>query len=275
MGYDRELSRAKFINLFRTAIAGGAVALTRASWQWDISGDCRKPVIVSCFYRSYTEPDHKRVAKQQMSKGRHTLEMHVRCRKCPECKGQRRRMWAARSIVEHSRAMRTWFCTLTFKPEVVLKSKYAAILSCSRRAVDYDSLNTLEQFAEDVKIHNEHLTLFLKRLRKRIADREKQRGHPVPKNFLRYVACAEAHKSGVVHFHINIYECHLTAQVKWKDIAKAWMQYGHMKANLVTSLSRACYASKYVSKNLEVRVRASQGFGGPARPAGDSLPPLG
>ena len=50
-------------------------------------------------------------------KGPVPVEMAARCRKCAGCLEHRRRLWTARALQEVNAHARTWFGTLTIRPE--------------------------------------------------------------------------------------------------------------------------------------------------------------
>lgn len=99
------------------------------------------------------------------------------------------------------------------------------------------------------------LTKFLKRLREAAS---------VP---LRYLAVTEYHMSaktspemrGRPHLHLLIHE--LAGQPVRKSAIVASWTLGHLQAKLVDGNKAALYIAKYLSKETDVRIRASQNYG--------------
>lgn len=92
------------------------------------------------------------------------------------------------------------------------------------------------------------ITKYLKRVRKKS-------GAP-----LRYILVAEAHKSGLPHYHMLIHECDPSRQVRHKDLTAAW-SWGFTRFKLVETSNTAWYVCKYLSKAQLARVRASVRYG--------------
>lgn len=125
------------------------------------------------------------------------------------------------------------------------------------------------------------MTRFLKRLRKRVVDKQKRAwreatavlGHRLPAEWLkglptfRYVLVLEAHKDGTPHAHLLIYEAKPGLVTK-RDIERCWRPRGHVQAKLARAprdavapaACAAAYLTKYITK-LDDRVRASQRLG--------------
>lgn len=157
-------------------------------------------------------------------------------------------MWTARAKRETGRAARTWFGTLTLSPDAHYANLCRARMKMSRQGLDYDLLPYGEQF---VLLHNEagrEITLMLKRLRK------------ATKSPFVYLCVAEAHKSGLPHYHLLVHERSHALPIRKAQLDAEW-RIGFCKWRLVTDLRQATYLCKYLSKSTAARVRASVRYG--------------
>lgn len=158
----------------------------------------------------------------------------VRCRKCEPCRRARARLWAARSIDEWKAAGAAFLVTLTYAP-----GRF------------YPSPELFEQHLEQA---GRDLTLWFKRLRKAGAK-------------FRYFAAAEAHKSGVPHWHVFLLPDARLARILANERSHRWVakKWGHgfVDVRPVTDPRGCWYVAKYLGKDARTRVRASQNFGAP------------
>lgn len=176
-----------------------------------------------------------------------TLTITLRCRKCDRCLKLRQRLWSDRARRETATARRTWFGTLTLKPETQLMMLSRARKRLSMQGIDFETLSFREQFAERVKQISLEITKYLKRVRKESGAS------------LRYLLVAEHHKSGLPHFHMLVHELDEIG-VRHSTLSKQW-GLGFEKWRLVSEPSEALYLTKYLSKTAAARVRASRGYG--------------
>lgn len=234
------------------ALGSGGTRVSPTRVLWRCSGPCSAPKTVIYTGRPEGAPWHL------WSPGKaHTLEveMETPCRNCDECRQRRRNLWTARAAAEVRAAPRTWFCTLTVRPE----EQYKAALIAQRRAVakgyNWETLSEDEKF---LFVHNSlapELTRFIKRVRKNTGAS------------LRYLAVVERHKSGLPHYHMLVHEC--IGSVKYDDLRSQWhLGFGQFK---LTDPRSALYVTKYLSKDASARVRASQHYGNPR--SGGANPP--
>jgi hypothetical protein len=147
---------------------------------------------------------------------------------------------------EIAAAPRTWFGTLTFRPEQVYRAKCAANLRLAAQGTQWDELKEAEAFRRMADELGKEVTLFIKRVRKRAAS-------------LRYCLVAEAHKSGVPHFHMLAHEVHELSPVRHKLLVDCWTA-GFSNWKLADERS-AHYVTKYLTKSMRARIRASIGYG--------------
>lgn len=166
---------------------------------------------------------------------------YVRCRKCAECKRERKRMWIARAIAEARQAPVTWLFTGTFACE---PPDEAAVVREGQR--------------------------FLKRLRKGLAHPvETYRGPmAVPGVKVRFLSVVErGDENGRLHWHAIIHGD--GDLVRWLQLRTAW-HAGHMHARRVNArgderlpddvLRQIAYVAGYLGKQPG-RVVASLKYG--------------
>ena len=236
------------------ALAEGGRSLSLFTTEWDVGGSCESPVYVESFAR----PSHRPTDLEQEGRyytvrpggpAPHLVQMWVPCRQCGSCLRFRSRLWQYRAEVELSKAARSWMGTLTLAPEAhhVMMSRARAF--ARRRSADYDLFTDLVRFQA---LHNQigkELTKYLKRLRK-------QSGSP-----MRYLFTAEAHKTGLPHYHCLIHEPDPDKHIRHALLKSQW-SHGFSDFKLVEGSRQAArYVSKYLAKSNLARVRASLRYG--------------
>lgn len=258
------ISPERFIALCSQAVEAGArpdgYALT-----WLAAGNCSAPVqvdFVSTFHENFRwkkpctiqniveHGDYFTVRSEVVSElmrdvrernvipFQRSLFLHVLnpCRKCEACLLARSLKWASRAFHETNAASRTWMLTMTVNPHHRMR---AAITAREKTGV--------EDFSSISAVVGRWFTLYMKRLRKHAR---------VP---LRYLLAVEEHKDGFPHLHALIHE-------RGGEVGKRLMQmqwpYGFTHCKLADARA-ARYVTKYVSKQLACRVRASQRYGRP------------
>lgn len=223
-------------------LGNGLVQHSARSYFWDISGSCTDSVPRFFWSRDYIDKP----------KGRKpvNLELHVPCRRCDACRKKRKHFWAKRALTELAWSNRTWFGTLSFYPSVSYKRECEARLRLARSGTDFDRLPAVEKFVERTKEHGKDLTLYLKRLRKRLGP-----GRP-----FKYLAVAEPHKSGYLHFHCLVHE--RGGNITEKELRDPWKRNGSItEFKLCESPDMVYYVAKYLHKYKVARVRASLLYG--------------
>lgn len=226
--------------------AGGAVRRTSLSWSWDISGGCLAPVGVELEGRP---PQWRSKAPGRATTTRLYLDMEVPCRKCETCRRRRANTWAAKAHAEMEQAYRTWFLTLTLNETTRMHTRARAQLLAAGDGISYEALSETDQFRLWVKAAYPLFQKYMKRLRKEAG--------PV-----RYLFVAEAHKDGVPHFHALLHEPAPTENLKERMLRDHWRGAGHgfCEAKLADTWS-AWYTTKYLTKEVNDRVRASFKYG--------------
>lgn len=155
-----------------------------------------------------------------------TAGITVRCRKCSKCLEQKKRAWRARAFYEFGQADRTWFVTYTMG----FHARLAADLS-----------------GNPEKWMLREMQLYLKRLRLDV-------GFP-----LRFLCVVEPHKDGTPHLHLLIHD--VKGRIVKRAIQRHWI-HGFTSSKLADKESIR-YVTKYVTKALSSRVRASIRYGTP------------
>lgn len=232
--------------LIARAIDGGATQHTdhMTTFKWEISGDCLSPYSKLISSRSDKFSDFLQGVSR---KGilRINLEILTRCRACDNCKKQRSKLWFARARNEIEASPRTWFGTLTLTFENQMYFLNRARLALHDFELKSDDL----QFKALCKEISPEITKYLKRVRKLSGGR------------LRFCLISEAHKSGFPHFHLLVHQVTIDGQVTYRNLSSPVWCLGFTNFKLVESTRAASYVSKYLSKSLRSKIRASIKYG--------------
>ena len=245
----------RFLTLASKAADAGAEVKPRTV-SWNAAGRCSSPIPREFVARSPCDkgasPLRWLVAERTSEPtGFARLFVDVRCRRCPQCLKARSALWRQRAISELSAVGgRTWFGTLTLSPNEHFRVKLAAQRRLQAGGDQFEALSREEQFRLRVSEINKEITKWLKRVRKNSGSR------------LRYICVAEAHKSGLPHFHLLVHEVYAEFPVRHSTLTEAW-KFGFSKFNLVAEGEPkvAAYVTKYLTKSSLARVRASVGYG--------------
>jgi hypothetical protein len=156
-----------------------------------------------------------------------------------------------------------------------------AFVRLAAQGEDFDAGDDASRFVHRHKECAKELTLWLKRLRAAAAEDHRQsartaelceakRGakcscHPISEFRvpLSYLLVAEAHKSGLPHYHLLVHEHDESKPVRARHLKETW-RLGFSDVKLVAQgeeSRRAAYAAKYLTKSALARVRASVGYG--------------
>lgn len=162
-------------------------------------------------------------------------------------------MWSARAMHEVRNASRTWFVTLTLRPEEHTRLLYRGLIKKGKRGVDQSMLDPEEVFRVEQSEVALEITKYVKRVRKEA------------KSPLRFLIVCERHKNGHPHYHALIHE--RGGPVTYKTLSSQW-PLGFGKWKLIEDEKAAFYVVKYLGKSQDARVRASLRYGGapPSRP---------
>lgn len=234
------------------ALQTGGKRITLYRVHWDISGDCSNPYLTEVIGRASRTRTSKMVLVEPLRQNTsQQVDILTRCRRCEKCLRSRARRWYGAAMRETMYSSRTWFGTLTLDPGEQFKALCRARDKLAAQGVDFDTLTPHEQFvARHVAIGPE-LTRYVKRVRKNSGAR------------LRYLLVAEAHKTGLPHYHMLVHETADGGTVSHRQLSNAW-NLGFERWRLSDPLKpkSSAYLCKYLSKSLSARVRASQGYGG-------------
>lgn len=238
------------IGLIRKALDAGAVKQDANSVLWDISGNCESPL----YFHKKAVPNETRAAPRSFKRYVEStyantihLDIYVKCRKCPTCLRMRQSHWTYRAKSEIALAPRTWFGTLTLRPQEHYNALMHGRAYMRSRSVEPDA--DVDELQLRHKVISKWITLWFKRLRKSGIH-------------FRYLLVMEIHKSGLPHYHLLIHEVLGQEPVRYSDL-QTW-PHGFSSWKLVTDDGKgktAHYISKYLSKAAEARVRASVGYG--------------
>lgn len=252
--------------LLASAIWDGAERQSATTWRWNVAAGCTQPVHFTMEGRApswgsrddwetwiWSDPMDLN-ARPLMEGGTAAhdtplwIDVEARCRKCLWCLKQRASLWSMRARQEIQGSQRTWFGTLTLRPEEHFLAACRADAKHKRREVAWAELSPAEQFKARHNAISEEITKWLKRVRKESGAR------------FRYCLVAEAHKSGLPHYHVLIHERWLAGTIGERTLRRQW-KLGHSKFNLVSDAGAAWYVAKYLAKASEARVRASARYG--------------
>ena len=233
------------------ALRSGGVFTSPTSIRWVCSGNCQRPHVTEM--RAY--PSRTNTAKWVVIKRGNaapmSVDLHTRCRQCPECLRHRANLWTARALAETRAAPRTWFGTLTLSPDAQFMALTRARRRAGQQGVDFDGLSNAERFRMRHDQITPELTKYVKRVRAQCA---------AP---LRILLVAENHKSGAPHYHMLVHETDPDNPIRHKTLSQQW-KLGFTQWKLVSDLSQARYVCKYLAKDALARVRASKDYGEPA-----------
>ena len=263
MNGARPRSWEQVANLYVRAMRAGAVPHSPGAIRWNIAGRCQAPQTVILTGRpseGVRDTRRSRVSRYVslipgLTKTTVTVELETRCRRCVWCLRRRAKRWRAAALTEIDQASgRSWFGTLTFSPDWRFRVVAKASRSAAAKGEDLERLEPEARFKYVANASGELVTKWLKRVRKESGAK------------LRYLLVVEAHKSGDPHFHVLIHESEIGQPVRELTLRTQW-SHGFSKFNLVRDRAAAGYATKYLSKSLMARVRASVRYGKP-RPIG-------
>lgn len=226
--------------LIAHALSNGAIMTSEMTCEWNIAASCSSP------YRAeWHAPPPKGMYLGPGSPGSLTLVLHTRCRKCDRCRRARAALWRMRAEQEMRISCRTWFATFTLAPSDMFY--YLSKARCAAGYRDYDALSQSEKFTRLCWAISPAFTKMFKRLRKNTGAKFK------------YLLVAEAHKSGLPHYHALFHEKNPHKPLRYRALRAEW-PHGFDAFKLAEKW-RPAYVCKYLTKVLPVRVRASQHYG--------------
>lgn len=226
----------------------------------DYSGRCEKPVVIDrigvghMLFEKPIHTDGETPTSFSYEHGR-TLSMQVRCRRCDACLKERRWMWTERAAKEWRQSNRTWFVTVTLRPEEHYKLQARVRLRLAAQGGDLDRMEPRDKLNEVLKDYKNEMRLYVNRLRIGL----RTRGWDTIS--FRYLWVPEPHKSGAIHFHMLLHEVSDVQPIRKDRIEGLW-NYGFVSAKLVKSENAARYVTKYLGKHhFEGRIAVSKHYG--------------
>lgn len=244
-----DIDRSKAVQIIQKASANGGRFSETMRMHWDVSNDCLNPRHIELTGRDERHPSHG-LRKPVF------IDMTVQCRKCENCRARKAAHWRMRAVAELKAAevvnARTWFVTLTLKPSLQFEGLSRARMKAKSASVNWEDLHQDDRFLRLASMHGDRITRYLKRLR----TGDKQSGP----HDIRYLLVAEAHKSGMPHFHMLMHEKSADNPVRKSSIQRFWKD-GYSSAKLVRETGVASYVTKYITKSCLARVRASKDYG--------------
>jgi len=218
----------------------------------DISGGCQSPCTMEMVSREGQRVTHLKrdgiIRYKTAVHGFMRVILHTKCRKCDHCRRKRSQMWFHKAKAEFAGASRNWFGTLTFTLDEHFMCETRCRATLAVQGVDFDALPDPEKFSERVKDLGRLVTLWIKRVRK---------NSNAP---FRYLMIAEAHKTGLPHFHVLLHEQDFAQPIRKVVLQEAW-PHGFSNMKLAKDERAALYVCKYLSKAMMARVRASLHYG--------------
>lgn len=192
---------------------------------------CDKPVLVHRYERASSR--EKSIA----------VTMHAPCRRCAKCRQFRQMRWRERCVNELLLAVRSWWVTLTLSPSM-LRSVEAEAMRMFAKKPSLTMTQCIERCAyQDVN-------LYFKRLRHHIGGR-----------FRAVVVFELGEKTGRPHWHLFLHE--VDRPIVKSLIEREWRGIVHARlVNLDNGPQGvATYLTKYLTKSLDHRPRASRHYG--------------
>lgn len=234
------------------ALAYGATRVTFSRIEWEVGAKCDGPLTVEIVGRGDRYEARSSVNPGHLS----VLLTGLPCRKCTRCLRIRAARWAERAMTEIASSDRTWFCTLTLKPEVQHRVFMEELAARYARGWSSSDISEETEFLLRCQGGFNLVTKFWKNVRKPQADEEPVR--------LKYLVVAERHVSGLPHYHAFVHE--KAGSITYRRLADRWTKNGFFHAKLVGSeelshTKSARYLTKYIAKDMLCRVRASQRYG--------------
>lgn len=223
------------------ALANGATHPTLSKVEWNTAGNCTDPV----FIERHAHPPFGGTFLQ--------MEQLTRCLKCEACREARSFHWTRRAEVECRRNARTWFGSLTIRPEERLHALSQARAEYSNSG-DFDTLDYKLQFLRVVSVLQREVTRYQSRIRKASTGK------------LRILLVTEQHKTGDPHFHMLVHECEANGPTpeEMEGLLRREWKLGFCDWSVIRTHSGAArYACKYIGKSGASRIRASIGYGKP------------
>lgn len=263
--------------LFVRALASGGRQIGPFTVEWEIHGKCLMPVrreiaarkarslsltrwgfqakrfpdIFSTMEDTVMTSDRKVTTEYfKDENGPYSVLLTVKCRRCDNCRKERRNKWALRAMCEIAQSSRTWFGTATLSPEWQARFGLQAAEAARKRGLVLEALSFDEQFLLRHRQITREFTLIFKRMRKE-------------RHQFRYMLVVEPHtgdgeNGGLPHYHLLVHE--IGAPISKRVLEAAW-PFGFTTWRLAQDGKPSWYVAKYLGKVQSARVRASLHYG--------------
>lgn len=253
--------------LLRKALGAGATRTGLLSARWDISGSCTDPYWTTYQGRPEVNVVNRRSEWDESTRNTHFeyvpgkrgtiyVDIGTRCRRCDKCRQYRRWLWQFRMTEELRRAVRSWYGTLTLRPDVQYRVLTETRQYLRGRGVRWEDLSEDEFFRAHAGFALKEVTKYIKRFRK-------QAYGPKGKAPFKWVCVTERHKSGLPHFHMLVHEVEMRP-IPHRILSGSWGQ-GFEKWRLVKLDENpkivAGYLCAYLQKDFSTRIRNSEKYG--------------
>lgn len=232
--------------------------LQNSLWLRTCCGNCTDPVRLVHRGRVLQKGPISREGEIQME-----YVVVAPCRQCKNCRARRAAHWRRRAATEcaatEARNARTWRVTLTCSPENHVKLFARGRKKQLSRGNEVFELGPDAEFKLRADTLYEEVAAFLKRVRKESA---------AP---IRFMAVMERHETGLPHVHLLVHEQDASRPVRKKLLQGQWT-LGFSACKLADSPRAAEYATKYISKEIGTKVRASLRYGDVSSGVWDKTP---
>lgn len=239
-----------------SALERGAVLHAPDHASWDVAAKCLRPVPVVFDGEGHYQPNRRRLGVEFQPN--RSLAMAVPCRACAACLQARGLMWRRRAANEFAAAdssgLRTWFGTLTFRPDVRFRFQAQTRQRLAGAGVAGPPLSGAEWFRQQHRETGPMVSRYLRALRK---GRKKDGDQPL---VFRYLLTVEPHKDATPHYHVLVHEVSDLYPIRKEQLQRFWI-HGFTSWQLARDAHAASYAAKYLSKYSIARVRASEYYG--------------
>lgn len=246
--------------------ADGSTPKGERAFEWDVSGACTAPRPLDRTGRTWVDKDLGPTM---------TARLHVRCRRCEECARYRYMAWRERAMASAEFATRTWFITLTMRPEAHRRFERLCrdwlIARATIPGVRHwrDKMSQLEKYHHLARFEYREVQKYLKRLRRGGARFDfmcVSEMHEGKKKVAVRYGVRHGLNKGRPHFHLLLHERHVNTCVIPSVLQREWGTVSDGLGNAEFDQARdvmatSSYVAKYITKDAGAVVRASLHFG--------------
>ena len=193
-------------------------------WEVDYAKFCEDPV--KLYFEGPTKVTYSRKYAGRIRK---SVSAWVPCRKCYTCRKISQFNWTSRAMVETAAAGRTWFVTLTYRPDEIQRILVGTAHRLDSRGTPFDALPERTRFGHMTTYAAPDVTRWLKRIRH----------HTKMRKAFRYMLVCEKHcghgrHHGYPHFHLLVHEPTIFRTLTERLLRREWRErHGICQAKLV------------------------------------------